>query len=133
MNQKQQDNGQDVLVAGTFVYGIAHGGKRHYNFEMRIPTMGDNIDATEQFPQGSAVRLDLVMFAGCMARIGDIPEDEISFELLCQLQPSDVDIIYEQLAEAKKKLTQPNPVSASSEKSSSSLDATESPRSVSVS
>jgi hypothetical protein len=133
MGENKQSHDQPELVTGTFVYGVAHGGKRHYDFEMRIPTMGDNIDATEQFPQGSAARLDLVMFAACMTKLGEIPEEDFTFELLCQLQPSDADVIYAQVAEAKKKLTRPSLDSESSERSSSFSDATESPRNVSVS
>lgn len=92
----------EVKAAGTLVYGVPHGGRRHYDFTMRLPTMGDNVDALEAHPDASGVRIDLAMFAACMERLGDIPADDIGYELLAEIDPADMDVIYAELAEAKK-------------------------------
>ncbi|MNV88110.1 hypothetical protein D3C71_1822870 [compost metagenome] len=72
------------------------------------------------------------MFAACMVRLGDIPADDIDFELLASMDPADVDVIYATLAEAKKKLLQPRKNSASTESSFSSSESTESQKTASV-
>ncbi|CAB3720809.1 hypothetical protein LMG1866_03790 [Achromobacter ruhlandii] len=93
---------KEVLATGTLVYGVPYQGRRHYNFAMRLPTMGDNIDALETHPDASVARIDLAMFAACMQRLGDIPEDDITFELLATMVPTDLDVIYAEMSEAKK-------------------------------
>lgn len=107
---------KEALATGTLTYGVPYQGRRHYNFVMRLPTMGDNIDALEAHPDASVARLDLAMFAACMQRLGDIPEDDITFELLAEMVPTDVDVIYTEMGEAKKKLLLSNGDSAPSER-----------------
>lgn len=121
----------EVKAAGTLVYGVPYGGRRHYDFSMRLPTMGDNVDALEAHPDASGVRIDLAMFAACMERLGDIPADDIGYELLAEIDPSDMDVIYAELAEAKKKRRLASSAYAPTEKSPSSSDGTASPSSAS--
>lgn len=123
---------KEVLATGTLVYGVPYQGRRHYNFAMRLPTMGDNIDALEAHPDASVARIDLAMFAACMQRLGDIPEDDITFELLATMVPTDLDVIYAEMSEAKKKLLLPNVACEPSENSSSSSESTASQRTASV-
>lgn len=121
----------EVKAAGTLVYGVPYGDRRHYDFSMRLPTMGDNVDALEAHPDASGVRIDLAMFAACMERLGDIPADDIAYELLAEIDPADMDVIYAELAKAKKKRLRPSNDSAPIEKSPSSSDGTASPSSAS--
>lgn len=107
---------KEVLAIGTLTYGVPYQGRRHYDFAMRLPTMGDNIDALEAYPDASVARIDLAMFAACMQRLGDIPEDEITFELLATMVPTDIDVIYTEMGEAKKKLLLPSADSEPSER-----------------
>lgn len=122
----------ETLATGNLVYGVSHGGRRHYKFALRLPTMGDNIDALEAYPAASGARIDVVMFAACMERLGDVPAEEITYELLASMVPSDMDTVYEAVEAAKKKLLLPNDDSDSTEKSSSSSASTASSKSVSV-
>lgn len=111
---------QTGLATGSLVYGVPYMGRRHYAFAMRLPTMGDNIDALEAHPDGVGARIDLAMFASCMERLGDIPPDDITFELLAGIDPADFDVIYAELNEAKKKLRQQSESSEPIASSSSS-------------
>ena len=115
------DQAQQVgLATGSLVYGVPYMDRRHYTFVMRLPTMGDNIDALEAHPDGVGARIDLAMFAACMERLGEIPADEITFELLAGIDPADFDVIYTALNEAKKKLRQQSESSEPTASSSSS-------------
>ncbi|MFY3986062.1 hypothetical protein ACOTJH_29010 [Achromobacter xylosoxidans] len=126
----QEDH--EIKAAGTLVYGVPYGGRRHYDFSMRLPTMGDNVDALEAHPDASGVRIDLAMFAACMERLGDIPADDIGYELLAEIDPADMDVIYAELAEAKKKRLLPSSDCEPTERSSSSWDGTASPSNASA-
>lgn len=111
---------QVALVTGNLVYGVPYMGRRHYAFAMRLPTMGDNIDALEAYPDGVGARIDLAMFAACMEQLGEIPAENITFEMLAEIDPSDFDVIYAALNEAKKKLLRPSESSVPTASSSSS-------------
>lgn len=123
---------REVKATGTLVYGVPYGGRRHYDFTMRLPTMGDNVDALEAYPDASGGRIDLAMFAACMECLGDIPAEDIGYELLAQIDPTDMDVIYAELGEAKKKRMLPSNDCEPTERSPSSLDGTASPSSTSA-
>jgi len=93
----------DVFM-GKLVFGIEYEGRRHYDFTMRLPTMGDNITVTEAYPDGGAMRLEMAIFALCMQTLGDIPREAITYDLLNGLMPSDYDILQGAVMDAKKKL-----------------------------
>lgn len=120
------------LATGTLKYGVPYQGRRHREFALRLPTMGDNIDALEAYPDASGARIDVAMFAACMEKLGDIPAEEISYELVASMFPSDMDEVYAAIAAAKKKLLSPSESSAAIESSSSSLASTASRNAVSV-
>jgi len=93
------------LATGTFHLGIEYEGKRHYDFTLRMPTVADNIAALEAYPEGSAYKLEIVMYALCMEKIGEIPKDAISYDFLAaRLTHADYDVIVDALGEVKKKL-----------------------------
>ncbi len=96
-----------MMITGKLTFGVKHGDKRHHDFEMRMPTIGDNIEALNAFPDGSSVQIELAMYASAMTKLGDIPEEDITYELLAsQMQPHDYDYIGQLVEAAKKKLLQ---------------------------
>ncbi|MCG8993213.1 hypothetical protein LH427_09535 [Laribacter hongkongensis] len=51
---------------GSLMFGVeypAGSGQLHYDFEMRLPTVGDNIAAIEELGVGSNLRLNTAMLA----------------------------------------------------------------------
>lgn len=119
------------------LYGVeypAESGQIHYDFELRLPTVGDNIAAIEKHGIGSNMRINTAMFASCLVKLGDIPAEAITYELLDQQM---VDDDYDVLAAArdllKKKRMRPKPSSADSGSPSSLSASTASPSHVSAS
>lgn len=91
----------------SLLYGIewpAESGQMHYEFELRMAAIGDNIHALEAHPDGSALTLSVAMMAECLVRLGGIPATEITFDLLARtLEPDDYDLINTAWTRLKKK------------------------------
>ena len=99
---------------GRLQYGIEFGGKWHYDFEVRVPTVKDNIDAVEYVNNlgvSSGIRVSFAMLVSSIVSLGDIPKDKITFELLSDgLAADDFDAIDQAIFRIKKKreLLQPD-------------------------
>jgi len=100
---KNLDPAGDVFM-GKLMFGIEYEGRRHHDFTMRLPTMGDNIAVTETYPEGIGMRLELAIFARCVQTLGEIPKAAITYDLLESLMPEDYDVLQNVLMDAKKKL-----------------------------
>lgn len=100
-------------------YGVeypAGSGQLHYDFELRLPTVGDNITAIEELGVGSNLRLNTAMLARALVKLGDIPREAITYELLDQnLVDDDYDVLAEARERLKKKRMRPNPNSPASD------------------
>lgn len=115
----------------ALLYGVeypAGSGQLHYDFELRLPTVGDNIAAIEAHGLGSNMRINTAMLASCLVRLGDIPAEAITFELLeQQMVDDDYDVLSAARERLKKKRMRPNPSSAASDSPSLPLASTASP------
>ncbi|KZE34182.1 hypothetical protein [Crenobacter luteus] len=121
----------------ALLYGVeypAGSGQLHYDFELRLPTVGDNIAAIEALGVGSNLRLNTAMLASCLVKLGDIPREAISYELLEQnLVDDDYDVLAEARERLKKKRMRPKPSSPASGSPSSPSASTASPSPASAS
>ena len=50
----------------TLIYGIEHGGKLHRDFALRVPTIGDNIDAVTDAGGGNDLAVNVALLARCL-------------------------------------------------------------------
>ncbi|BBF86274.1 hypothetical protein DLM_2673 [Aquitalea magnusonii] len=107
----------------ALLYGVeypARSGQLHYDFELRLPTVGDNIAAIEAHGIGSNMRINTAMLASCLVKLGDIPAEAITYELLeQQMVDDDYDVLAAERDRLKKKRMRPNPSSAVSDSPSS--------------
>jgi hypothetical protein len=106
-----------ITQTGKLKYGIEVDGVTHTDFELRLPTIGDNIDAVEQVGATSSLKVHLAMMARTLMRLGTLPAEQVTYELLLQnLVDDDFDVLVAQEMELKKKrieLNQPSKDSAS--------------------
>lgn len=110
---------------GRLQYGIEFGGKWHYDFEVRVPTVRDNIEAVEAYGGTSGIRVSFAMMVSSIVALGDIPKDKITFELLSDgLADADFDAIDQALLRVKKKREELQPDLKAMLQDDSSLDAT---------
>lgn len=120
----------NITHIGKLRYGAeypAGSGMLHYDFEMRVPTIADNIAALEEVGPASSLQLNVAMMARCLVRLGDIPAEAINTSLINGL----VDEDYDELADArdalKKKRKRPNDTLPTFDPLSSSSDGMASP------
>ncbi len=86
------------------IYGIEHGGTLHRDFTLRVPTIGDNIDAVTDAAGGNDLAVNVALLARCLVMLGEIPREVITFEWLrSNLVDDDYDVLWAALAEVKKK------------------------------
>ena len=119
---------------GELQYGVEYpsgSGQMHYAFELRLPTVSDNIDAIETSGGSSNLRLNTMMLAASLVKLGDIPREAITYELLGTMVDDDYDVMTEARDRLKKKRMRPKSNSADSDSPSSSSAGTASPSPVS--
>lgn len=90
--------------SGSLEYGVEYQGELHYDFEMRLTTVGDNIAALEQVGAASGLSITLAMYVAALTRLGTIPKEELTFEFLkVAMADGDFDVLGVAQAQIKKK------------------------------
>lgn len=120
-------------------YGIEYplgSNQFHYDFEVRLGTVGDNIAAYER-PEilgggVSNMRVDAAVLAACLLSIGTIPKESITPELLETAIDTDFDVLRNAQDRLKKKRMRPSVPSGTSDSPVSSSGSTESVTSASA-
>lgn len=94
-----------MTIDGTLQIGIEHGGQRHKDFTLRVPTLEDVENAIEEAgPDACNARMARHKWALCLTRLGDIPAQEITAELLGELPAPEFGVIKAAEDELLKKL-----------------------------
>lgn len=77
--------------AGTLPVGIEHKGARQREFTLKPLTVGDLISAADdRRSRGNEYYMSVVLLARQITRLGDIPKEEITPELLVRMDISDL-------------------------------------------
>lgn len=103
---------------GTLLVGVERDGKFHKEFTLRVATLEDVENAIEEAgPDASNARVARHKWVYTMTRLGDIPPDEITADLLAGLTAEEFGIIKSTEAALLKKLVASSvETSAASEK-----------------
>jgi hypothetical protein len=81
---------------GTLLLGIEHEGKVHKEFELRPKFVSDSIDAIEdERAQRNESYLGLCILSKQIVRLGDIPKEKITPELLMSMYEVDMGTLTE--------------------------------------
>lgn len=85
--------------------GVEFEGKLHSEFELRLPTMADNLAVFDELPEGNALALNIAILARCLTRLGDIPLSQVKEPnwLASVLIDDDYDVLWPALQDLKKK------------------------------
>ncbi|WP_434679795.1 phage tail assembly protein [Enterobacter sp. PTB] len=93
---------ETMKASGTLALGVEYNGEMHRDFVLRLPTVGDEIDASDADVPDSG--FGVALMAACLEKLGTIPKENLTYDLLRGLLSED----YEQLRvvrdELKKKL-----------------------------
>lgn len=106
-------------------YGLEHAGVIHYEVQMRMVTVEDNLAAIAEVGTESGMKITLAMLARAIVSLGAIPKEEITYQLLVQgLADIDYDTLVELQDRIKKKRQRAKPASSATDSSSSSSAST---------
>ena len=92
-----------LTITGTLEQGALVDGVRHRDFELRLPTVGDNVDAIDEVGSHNGVAVGAAMLARQLVRLGTLDRTQISYDLLCTLHPGDYNELDAAGAELEKK------------------------------
>lgn len=113
---------RDLRQAGTLVSGVVVDGVTHRDFELRLPTVQDNIDAVDEVGSHNGVALSAAILQRQLVKLGGLKADEITFERVTELHPADFNLLEAAAAELEKKRlagAQPSPTGTGSASDSS--------------
>lgn len=103
------------------LYGIEYEGTLHYDVEMRIMTIQDNIAAIEEVGPQSGMRITDSMMRRAIVRVGTIPQDALTLDLLrAELADEEYDVLTDLQERIKKKRRRAKSASPATGSSSSS-------------
>lgn len=112
-----------IACTGALPVGIMYDGKLHQHVELRLATVGDEIAVLEDGVSDAGV--PVAVFARTLLTLGDIPADNITYELLCDnLVSEDYGYLTKLRDEVKKKLKSVSSASPNTGTPSSGSDAT---------
>lgn len=86
------------LVTGALVDGVAHRA-----FELRLPTVRDNIDAVDEVGGHNGVALGAAILARQLVKLGTLKPEQIDFDLVASLHPQDFNLLEGAAGELEKK------------------------------
>lgn len=94
--------------SGVLPFGVLYNGQLHREFTVRLATIGDEISSLEDGVSDAG--LSTAILARVLDKLGDIPPDDITYELLCEhLIPDDYNALSDARKEVKKKLSEWKP------------------------
>lgn len=89
--------------SGTLVSGVVVDGICHRDFELRLPTVQDNIDAVDQVGSHNGVALNAAILALQLVKLGTLKPDQITSELVADMHPADFNLLEAAASELEKK------------------------------
>lgn len=108
---------RELRQTGTLVSGVVVDGVTHRDFELRLPTVQDNIDAVDDVGSHNGVALNAAILVRQVVKLGGLKADEITFERIAALHPSDYNLLEAASSELEKKrlaAAQPSPTGTGS-------------------
>lgn len=94
-----------ITEKGTLSIGVEYEGKTHKDFELRPQIVKDSIDAIEDDrARKNDSYLGLCVLAKQITRLGDIPKEKITADLLMNMYETDLAVISEAARRLQKRL-----------------------------
>ncbi|EAM4785902.1 phage tail assembly protein [Salmonella enterica] len=91
-----------LTIKGTLAVGVEYNGEFHRDFELRLSTVGDEIDVSEMGIPDSGYYVGLM--ALCLESLGTIPREAITYDLLRTMTSPDYSLLVQARDTLKKKM-----------------------------
>lgn len=94
---------KQLRQTGTLDTGVVVDGLMHRNFELRLPTVRDNIDAVDEVGSHNGVALNAAILARQLVSLGTLKPEQIDFDLVATMHPLDFNLLEAASTELEKK------------------------------
>lgn len=92
-----------LTITGTLEEGAEVGGVFHREFELRLPTVRDNVDSIDEVGGHNGPALSAALLSRQLVRLGSLESKHITYDLLCTLHPADFNQLDAASGELEKK------------------------------
>ncbi len=114
-----------ITQADSLKFGVEYQGETHYDFDLRLPMVADNIAVLQEVGVTSNMAVRTALFARCLVKLGSIPQEAITYEFLSSnLVDDDFDVLVKAEGDLKKKRMRASPPSLNTDSPSSLSDST---------
>lgn len=93
-----------LTETGRLPIGIVIDGIRHQDFELRPATIGDNIEAVEMTRTNNGLEISCALFALQLLKLGSLSREQITLDLIVELNPVDYGVLETAVNELQKKV-----------------------------
>lgn len=93
-----------ITQKGSLVIGIEYDGKIHKEFELRPQIVRDTVNAFEHPKFSNDMYAGLILLSMQILKLGDIPKEKITPELLLELYEEDLKILFSAKEELANRL-----------------------------
>ena len=91
-------------ITGELLIGIEYKGVVHKHFELQPVRVRDTIEAEKATVGKSTVEFMIAILAKQIVKLGAVPEDAITVDLLCEMYDDDLEVFQKARDGLKKKL-----------------------------
>lgn len=92
-----------LTETGTLPGGVEVDGVLQREFELRLPTVADNIAAVDEVGSTNPVALGAAILARQLVRLGTLDAKHITFDLVTGMHPADYNVLEEAAGRLEKK------------------------------
>lgn len=93
----------ELRQTGRLITGLVVEGVSHLDFELRLPTVRDNIDAVDLVGTTNGVALGAAILACQLVKLGTLKPEQIDFDLVASMHPADFNALEAASSELEKK------------------------------
>jgi hypothetical protein len=86
-------------------FSVTVAGTKHRDFELRLPTVQDNIDAVDEVGSHNQVAVSAFILSRQLVKLGTLKPEEITYELISGLHPRNYNALEEAANALEKKLS----------------------------
>lgn len=103
-------------VTGVLKVGLDFEGQAHKEFELRPLLVRDSLETLEECKDKPGIYQQMAFYARRLVRLGTIPKEKLTTELLLDLPDDDVEVLDEANKDLQKKILGPAPAAPDSAK-----------------
>lgn len=94
---------EPLTISGELPDGVEVDGVLHRDFTLRLPKVRDNAEAVDEVGATNGIALSAAIMARQLVKLGTLKPEQITFDLVADMHPSDFNVLETKLQELEKK------------------------------